>query len=180
MKNLLFFFTIIILFSFLSCTNSGSGAVTPVENRDANGALLSRGQNINGVKTGTWVEYNPDKGLPVKISTWLNGNLDGAYLEFNNRGQIELSQNYRNNQLHGPYAKFKFGKTIESVNYTDGKQDGVYRSYFNNTDKLQKEVEYKNGIQHGAFRQYNEEGKVVLEYQYDNGKVVSGGMTEQN
>ena len=178
MKNLLFLF----LASFLiSCGSQSTGTVSAetTEKTDPNGLVIERSQMINGQKTGVSVEYFPEKGLPKKLMTLDNEVLDGPLMEFNSRGQIEKMANYKDGQLHGNYATYKFGRAIEVANYKNGKLDGTFRSYFNNSDKLQKEAEYKDGIQHGIFKQYNEEGQVVLEYEYNNGEVVKGGMVKE-
>lgn len=180
MKNILFLF----LASFLmSCgsqsTTTGSVSADMVEKMDPNGLVIERNQMINGQQTGVSVEYYPEKGFPKKIATLDNGVLDGPYMEFNNRGQIEKTANYKENQLHGNYATYKFGRAVEVSTYNNGKLNGTYRSYFNNSDKIQKEADYKDGIQHGSFKQYNEEGQVVLEYEYNNGEVVKGGMVKE-
>lgn len=177
MKNFLFLF---VTTFFISCGNTGTGSVSSetIEKRDPNGLITERQQMVNGQQTGTFVEYFPEKGLPKKVITYNNGQLDGPVMEFNDRGQVTKMTNYKNGQLDGKSVTYKFGRITESSSYKNGKLDGTYLSYFSNTDKLQKEAEYKNGIQDGIFKQYNEEGKVVLEYVYDNGEVVKGGMVE--
>ncbi len=178
MKNI---FLLSFALFLISCGNGSTSAVTAeiAEKTDPNGLITERKQITNGQNTGVLVEYYPEKGLPKKVVTLDNEVFDGPYMEFNNRGQIEKMANYKDNQLHGDYATYKFGRVIEKSTYQNGKLHGMYRSYFNNSDKLQKEAEYKNGVQHGVFKQYNEEGKVVLEYEYNNGEVVKGGMVKE-
>ena len=182
MKNILTCIFTLSLF-LLSCNNPNTagngGDLQTVENRDANNNLTETGQTINGQKTGTWTTYDVEKGFPKTLKNYNNGKLEGLSLEFNDRGQIEKKAHYKNNQLNGEYGTYKFGRPIEEATYSNGKMNGTYRAYFNNSDKLQKEAEYKDGVQHGSFKQYNEEGQLVLEYTYDNGEVVSGGMVKQ-
>lgn len=197
MKNLFF---LLLIAGLWSCGNSETAPVvsttgstagyeiteipgTPLQNaekKDVNGTVTERGQFLNGQKTGTWVEYYPDKGFPKKVATYANGQFNGQYMELSSRGQIEMMANYRNNKLDGTYGLYKFGRPTETIDYKNGERHGVYKSYFNNSDKLQKEVNYLEGVQHGPFRQYNEEGEVVLEYEYKNGEVVGGGMVREN
>lgn len=178
MKNILILSVALFL---MSCGNGNMASVSAeiIETTDPNGLITQRKQITNGQNTGVFVEYYPEKGLPKKVVTLDNEVFDGPYMEFNNRGQIEKMANYKDNQLHGDYATYKFGRVIEKATYKNGKLDGTYRSYFNNSDKLQKEVEYVDGVQHGAFKQFNEEGQVVLEYEYNNGAVVKGGMVKE-
>ena len=148
------------------------------EKRDANGKLMEQGFFDGSEKTGTWVTYHPDSDLPASQASMVANAYNGQYTTYNKRGQIELFASYFDNELHGRYAKYKFGRVVEESNYNMGQLDGLFRSYFNNTDKIQREIEYKNGKQHGFWRAYNEEGAVVMEYQYENGEKVSGGIVE--
>lgn len=146
------------------------------EKTNADGYVIERGQFDNGVKTGTWVVYDPKKGFPTKLTSYANGEMNGPYMEYNDRGQINMLANYHNNKKHGLFVNYKYGRPLDETHYKDGKLHGLYRAYFNNSEKVQKEVEYKIGVIDGMFKQYTEDGKLVLEYVYKDGKVVSGGM----
>lgn len=143
---------------------------------DASGILLEEGLMIDGVKTGTWITYHPDTKFPATVTSYEGGMNNGPYMEFNERGQLSLRATYRNNLLHGPWAKYSFGRTEEEAAYKDGQLHGIYRAYQKRNGKLQSEAEYKNGVQDGIYRFYNEEGEVTLEYQFKNGEKVSGGI----
>ena len=137
---------------------------------------LEEGTLLNGKKNGTWTTYHPDNGRVATITSYINGKKNGVYLEFTNRGQIELRANYKDDIFNGSYASYKFGtRPVKEINYKMGKIDGFYKEYHNN-GKLQKEVSYKEGIQDGPFRQYNDEEKLIMEYEYKNGEKVSGGV----
>jgi len=141
-----------------------------------NDILLEEGTLLNGKKNGTWTTYHPDNGRVATLTSYINGKKNGVYLEFTNRGQIELRANYRDDIFDGPYASYKFGtRPVKEIDYKMGKIDGFYKEYHNN-GKLQKEVSYKNGVQDGPFRQYNDEEKMIMEYEYKNGEKVSGGV----
>ena len=140
------------------------------------GNLLEEGLLINGVKTGTWVTYHPDTHFPATLISYEGGMYNGPYMEFNQRGQLQLRASYRNNLLHGPWGKYSFGRPEEEAEYKDGQLHGMYKVYYQRDGKLQSEAEYKNGKQDGLYRFYNEEGQITLEYQYKNGEKVSGGI----
>ena len=53
------------------------------------------------------------------------------------------------------------------------------QKYFDNKDIIQQEVNYKDDAIDGIFRYYNEEGQVVLEYEYKNGEKIGGGEIKQ-
>jgi antitoxin component YwqK of YwqJK toxin-antitoxin module len=144
----------------------------------ANGPL-ELGMLSNGKRHGTWVSYHDNqKRFPKVIATYAEGKLNGFYAEYSERGQLELVATYLNNQLHGWYAKYKYTRILESREYVNGILDGTVTKYFPDSDQVQQTIDYKEGKQHGLLRYYNEAGKVTMEYQYENGQKVSGGMVE--
>jgi len=144
-----------------------------------NEVILEEGTLLNGKKNGNWTTYHPDNGRVATITSYINGKKNGIYLEFTNRGQVELRANYKDDTFDGTWASYKFGtRPIKEVNYKMGKIDGFYKEYHNN-GKLQKEVGYKDGIQDGPFRQYNDEEKLIMEYEYKNGEKISGGVVTE-
>jgi antitoxin component YwqK of YwqJK toxin-antitoxin module len=149
-----------------------------VVKRTSDGTLLEEGVIMDGKRNGMWVTYHTDNEIPKTIVNYVNDVSSGSYYSFNNRGQLEEMRGYLNNELDGKWGKYKFGRTTEEANYKNGKFDGVYKSYFANSDKVQKEFNYKNGELHGNYKFYNEDGQVTLEYEYDNGEKVSGGIVE--
>lgn len=143
-----------------------------VEKKYEDGALLEEGYLLNGQRTGTWFTYELDSPYPQKIMTYAGGMANGPYFELNERGQIELKAYYKNNQLHGRWATYKFNRVIKEANYQNGQLDGVYREYQIGNGKIQKEIQYKNGQIDGRYLFYDEEGNVMLDYQYKNGKKI--------
>ena len=148
------------------------------EKRNADGQLVEAGRLRGDTKDGTWVTYHPDKEIPATVADYVNGNYSGTYQTFNNRGQLEMIAGYVNNQLHGKYAKYKFGRKTEEGEYNNGKETGVWTVYYNNKDIPQKMTTYLDGQMNGPLRFYDEEGNVTVEYEYRNGEKVSGGIIE--
>lgn len=142
---------------------------------DANGVLKIEGYLLDGKKTGQWIEYTPDGDI-VLINSYVNGLLDGVVTRMSYRNQVNLRIHYKNGKMDGQYTAYKFGKLVEERYYKEDKLDGVSKTYDDHTFKLKQEVEYKNGLQDGFFRYYDEDGKLSLEYQYKNGEKVSGGI----
>lgn len=191
MKNLLF--AVVMIFAFSSCNQAGGGApvvdttgyiletipgssIQKARMEDENGQVIEEGFMQNGVKVGTWTTYKAGIEFPITITSYVDGQYTGVYLEFNDRGQLELKAGYLNNQLHGPWGKYRFGRPESTANYINGEMDGAYKEYFTRDGKIQKEVNYKAGKEHGIMRFYNEEGEVTVEYEYKNGEKVSGGI----
>lgn len=144
----------------------------------ANGNLEVEGFVENDKKTGQWIQYSPEGDI-ILINHYVNGMLEGVALRMGFRNQVDLRVHYKKNRLEGQWVAYKFGKVIEERLYKDDKLDGVAKTYDERTFKLKQEVQYKNGLQHGYFRYYDDEGVVSLEYQYEKGEKISGGIVEK-
>ena len=144
----------------------------------ADNTLQEEGLLRNGVREGTWVVYHSGGVFPEKIISYAEGLYNGPYMEFNDRGQLTLRATYKNNVLDGPWGKYRFGRPEAEANYKNGNFDGAYKEYDGQSGKLIKEINYKDGKQHGMLRFYNDKGEVTLEYEYKDGEKVGGGIVE--
>ncbi len=144
----------------------------------ADNTLQEEGLVRGGVKDGTWVIYHDGGEFPAKVISYASGMYNGPYMEFNERGQLALRATYKNNILDGPWGKYRFGRPEAEAHYKNGKFHGTYKEYDSSTGKLLKEINYKDGVQHGMLRFFNDAGEVTLEYEYRNGEKVSGGIVE--
>lgn len=142
--------------------------------KDGGGTVVEEGYVLNGNKHGLWMTYHPD-GRIATINHYVDGNLNGVSLTLDNRGQITDKAFFTDNQYDGQKAKYRFGRPQEIVPYKNGVIDGRVVKYYTNT-KVMEEIDYANGKQHGYYRHYNEEGVMDLEYVYENGTKVSGGI----
>lgn len=131
----------------------------------------------NGKKTGQWIEYTPEGDI-LLINHYVNGLLEGTVLRMTYRNQVDLRINYKQGKMDGQYTAYKFGKLVEERFYKNGKLEGTAKTYDDRTFNLKQEVQYKDGLQDGYFRYYDESGNVTLEYQYKNGEKISGGIVE--
>jgi antitoxin component YwqK of YwqJK toxin-antitoxin module len=154
--------------------------VTRAYKKNGVGDIIEEGYVSNGKRNGTWMTYweNENAGRIKTIASYSDGLLNGPYLEFSNRSQIEKEVNYANNKYNGRFAQYKFGRVEKEINYKDNVLDGKSIDY-NTKGNKQKEVNYKNGKLDGKWITFNEEGTVTLEYIYKNGEKVSGGIIEQ-
>ena len=154
----------------------GSGAQI-AEFKDANGWLLSKGTLIGGVKNGAWTSYHANSNKIQTITSFVNGRKNGPEITLNDRGQIESVTEFKNDQFHGLVGKYKFGRPTEETNYKDGQMEGTFALY-DSAGKLQRRGTLKDGKYHGKLQYFDEAGEVTMEYEYENGEKVSGGILE--
>lgn len=147
---------------------------------DGAGNVLEEGYQANGQRKGTWVTYHPASKIPKTVITYIDGKANGLYLEFNERGQMSMQAGYRNNKLHGYWAKYRFGRPTMEANYRNGELHGSVYEYDIGTGALQKEITYKDGQLDGPYRYFNKAGEVTIEYLYKNGKKVRGGAVRSS
>lgn len=153
-------------------------SVKVLEKYDEKNILIESGETLNDLKTGMWSTYYAD-GRVKSITSYLAGKLNGVQVNFSDRGHVELQAFYKNDLLHGNWTTYKSGsRKIEERVYLLGNLEGINRHY-DKSGKLQKEIGFKNGVQHGIYKYYDAKGNITLEYEYENGKKISGGMVEE-
>ncbi|MEM9885648.1 MAG: hypothetical protein AAF849_07135 [Bacteroidota bacterium] len=161
--------------SLYEATTVNSGDLQQVLRKNTAGVILEEGFVKNGVKTGTWVTYHEqEEGIIKTLASYIDGVPNGIFVEMDRFGRLLSKTKYKNGVYHGEGAKYSFSRTVESYNYKEGQLDGLYRRWYDNTGELQMEAHYKNGELHGKMTQYDKEGKVTIEYVYENGKKVEG------
>jgi len=140
--------------------------------KDVNGNLVEEGFIRNGIKAGTWVKYHADgKGIK-SMASYIDGQLNGVFLEMDQHNRILSRIGYKNGIYHGPGAKYRTNRPVEEFEYKNGKLHGKFKQYDDRYGTLIKEVDYKDGEVHGRMVQYNRDEEVVLEYKYENGKKI--------
>src|SRR5688572_7141518 len=146
--------------------------------KNAADQMAAEGFITNDKRSGQWVEYSPE-GEIILIENYVDGLREGLSIKMSTRGQMDMKSRYKQGDLHGQFIQYKFGKIVEDRTYANGKLDGLLRKYDDRTWKLRKEMQYKQGELHGFFRHYDDEGNVTLEYQYENGVKLGGGIIEK-
>lgn len=142
--------------------------------------IKEQGVMRNGKRNGTWVIYNTEKGTPMSIANFIDDAYSGPYFKYNNYGQLELACTYVNNELDGYFVKYERAKKSEEGYYANGKEDGLHTKYYIGKDnKPQQALNYKDGKLHGSAKYFNEQGELIMEYTYENGEKISGGIVEK-
>jgi antitoxin component YwqK of YwqJK toxin-antitoxin module len=182
----------------------------------SNGALMSEGIYKNSIRVGNWKYYHengnleqegkytsreiPDgdwkyyheNGQLYRIESYMDGELDGEYIEYNDSGKVLVKGQYTEGFETGPweyyigdviqkgafldgaendwwvYTSVPDGKIIFKGKYFDGKPDGKHTWYYPN-GKKKLEGNYELGIRTGDWKYYDEYGSLFLIITYKQG-----------
>jgi len=121
------------------------------------GNLIYKGEMKGGKRHGKGIEYSPNiKGSVIYEGEFVDGYYEGE-------GVFNLVFN-----LVSSNSPIK-----EQNSYTGTFKNGVYHGLIKHmvNDFKKSEINYKNGIQHGSFKSYNEQGYVTVDSNYKDGKL---------
>ncbi|SNW62521.1 MORN-repeat protein [Orpheovirus IHUMI-LCC2] len=108
------------------------------------------------------------------ITMYKYGEIHGSYDSWYVNGKKEIEAHYSDGILNGSYTRFyDNGQVNIKCHYLDGIYHGNYTSYHKTTKKvidvIHKCIEYRNGDIIGTYREYNKDGKIIMEIEYING-----------
>lgn len=141
-----------------------------LELRDASGNIQMTGFLFEGKRSGSWIEYHPDRKVK-SVTPYVNGKKEGTFIELNVNGQFIKRCEYHNDVRHGDYVEFNYSIIKEVRNYQNGKLEGVVKVYYDD-GKIQEEGLYKNGLREGVSKWYDQGGKVSIQYEYKAGELI--------
>ena len=98
------------------------------------GTLIEEGfYNENNLKEGVWRRYSESerhRGALREVSTYVNGKLNGPYIEYRGNGIKEREVNYKNDRYNGIYKSYyKNGNLMIEKNYKESKLVGPFKVY---------------------------------------------------
>lgn len=146
-------------------------SLATVEEKNSSGTLLLEGHLFNNKRSGNWIEYFPDGKVHLVVS-YINGEKEGPYMEFDESGQIVTKCDYHNDQRNGIYRAYSYGRVTEESTYVNGHLEGPMKKYYSDTGTIMEESNYKNGTMDGTAKWYDQAGKVTIQYEYEDGKLV--------
>ncbi len=80
--------------------------------------------NETGNKHGSYIIKN-NEGRVILLHSYINGIMEGPYVEYYPNGQIKSVCKCRNNRIEGEYCEwYEDGSILEESNYKDGKKHG--------------------------------------------------------
>ncbi|UOQ53276.1 tetratricopeptide repeat protein [Hymenobacter cellulosivorans] len=125
-----------------------------------------------GKKDGLAQTYYPNGVLEAEY-TYVADQRQGPFTVYYADKAPERKGAYDKGELHGPYtAHFANGKPYQTGTYDHGKNVGLWRTYYR-SGKLSLEQNYNAaGELHGTLRDYDANGVVTAELEYEQGRVT--------
>lgn len=134
---------------------------------------------VDGLQDGVVISYYPD-GTRQAAIPFYQGKREGVYYTWYEDGQKEGEQQYRNDMKNGRSIFWQpDGKESIILNYRDDKLEGL-QVWFHPNGKKYKELTMKNEMLHGHYREWDEEGNLVVDELHEDGvlKEDADGTTE--
>ncbi|MCW3084931.1 MAG: hypothetical protein JWP12_2297 [Bacteroidetes bacterium] len=151
---------VFILVAFYSCSNSfdGKNGLNTVHFPNSEKVMMTA-EFKNGKRDGELKEYYKNGHLKTH-QHYVNDKLDDSSLLYYENGVLGELQYFKDHKREGTWKKFnKEGKVISKVSYKNDRLDGPSASYTYRTLKLQKRLNYRNGLQEGKQELYYDNGK---------------------
>jgi antitoxin component YwqK of YwqJK toxin-antitoxin module len=137
----------------------------------AGNEIAAQGEYFKGIRSGTWTEYYTNTGGVKSITTYINGQKEGIFIQLNDQGALEEKLSYHKDLPHGKYRKYKRGRIIEEREYAYGQLDGTMKKYYEKGPIMEESL-FSAGVRNGMARWYDQEGNLTIEYEYANGELI--------
>jgi antitoxin component YwqK of YwqJK toxin-antitoxin module len=127
------------------------------------------GDYVDGKKTGAWFEYFENK---LSFSgSYTDGKPDGEFVYYDKNGN-ELGKFTINDGTGIMYTYWPTLKPATKTHYYQGLMDGVYQEFtLRMPQKLVVEGHYSGDRKHGWWREWTEQGALVLEQHWKRGRL---------
>ncbi|MFO7658475.1 MAG: hypothetical protein R6W78_15565 [Bacteroidales bacterium] len=125
------------------------------------GNIISKEMYINDKKEGISFYYNNDGSLN-KIMNFSNNKADGFAYEFENEIIVTILRYNKGNIIER--------ERINRYN-NENLKVGLWKDFYENYN-VKKEVNYYNGLKSGTYKEYKEDGDLILRLKYDNDKII--------
>lgn len=138
--------------------------------RNAADQVTGVGFYLNGVKEGSWVEYDQST-LLKSVTTYMGGKKEGLSLEFGASSQVKVQSYYHNDMRHGEYREFNGSLVKEERYYEYDKLEGIVKIFYDD-GKLMEESSYQAGQRNGNATWYDRNGNPTIKYIYKDGVLI--------
>jgi len=125
-------------------------------------SVLSRELFLDNRREGLGYYYGSEGGID-QIIRYKAGLKHGYTREFTEDSIINILYKYHND--------FLIDREFINQRDSQGRKQGLWKTIYNN-DNIREEINYKDDILHGYYREYNERGQLLVARFYENGEVV--------
>lgn len=133
-----------------------------------NGKIASEGYFKNGLPDGIWRSYY-SSGQLKSIGKKELGKSDSLWKFFTEDGRLNWTYQYANDKKNGCATKYdSLGNVEIETYYVDDVKQGEEQWFFPD-GKVKKQLTFEDGKEEGPALEFNEEGIVVVEEEYQNG-----------
>jgi len=119
--------------------------------------------DIFGMKTGKWKEYY-DNGKVKMEGKYKKDKKEGIFREYTVDGKLKNTDKYKNGII-----------VVDSEVSVEIK---IEKDYYSDA-KVKSELTLINGIPNGIYREYSQEGDILLAKMYSEGKVIGEGIIDK-
>ena len=137
----------------------------------ANGKKWEQGIYENGLREGTWREWNV-KGTLIKETNYSNGLYDGVCREWNEKGTNRVILHFKKGKLEGMWTVYdNEGRLSDIMVFSDGVAEGKWKSFHDN-GKLEFEGNFCNDLKDGWHVWFDRRGRVTRRKYFSKGEEV--------
>ena len=123
----------------------------------------------NGRLEGQLIKYNP-AGTKTMSASYHQGIKEGLSLFYTDEGHLVLSAEFKNDLQHGATRKYyPSGKLRKESLFSNGEKTGEEKTFYEN-ERLASLRFYKDGHFDGLCQEWNSEGILIFEGEYQKGK----------
>lgn len=132
-----------------------------------NGQISYKGQFKNNEAVGEFLYYSEDGVLIAKNKHHKNSNITDSEM-YSPSGKVIAKGSYVNKKKQGQWDYFSAedGSLILTENYNNGLLSGKSIVYLAGTQIVVEETEYVNGIKHGLYSKFYDNGVPMIEAAY--------------
>lgn len=134
-----------------------------------NGKLSAQGWYKNSLRHGEWHNYHID-GTINSINYYHSGKLNGAQKYHNGKGKVSRITKYKYDVLYSDEFLDEDGIVFETLLYGDKKGKYTLQLKYNN-GKVERSVDYVNGVKHGNYNYFDFYGNKITSGKYLNGNI---------
>lgn len=142
----------------------------PVSSYDDKGRLKTGIEFKKGKVDGKMLVYN-ENGQAVQHSRFGDDMLNGLSAFYDDRGLLIMKANFLNGRLHGLMTVYEEGLVQAEFNYVNGVREGRAVHYNLKTGQPSGTQQYKNDKPDGKAVWYDEEGNLLSETMFRQGKM---------